>query len=129
MGAMSASTGGGGQGLSSRRLGLFGNQYGAPQPEVPMPELPEPMSFPQMPSAPPPAPTMMAPQAMQQQPSQSPAMESLSSLASGEGFREGFMKEGWGSEGAPELDPPRGRQLPAASRALAQLVGQQGRAY
>jgi hypothetical protein len=61
--------------------------------------------------------------------SESPAMAGLSSVASGEGFREGFMREGWGDQGSPSLSIPGNRQLPASSRALAAMVNGRGRAY
>jgi hypothetical protein len=89
----------------------------APQPAAPPPPSPAP---------PPPAPTMPAPAAA---PQASPAMQSLSAVAEGEGLREGFMREGWAEQGAPDLQPPSGRQLPASSRALAQLMQERGRLY
>lgn len=57
------------------------------------------------------------------------SMIGLSQVAQGEGFREGFMREGWGDQGAPSLTIPGQRQLPASSKALAQMVTARGRAY
>jgi len=57
------------------------------------------------------------------------SMTGLSQVAQGEGFREGFMREGWGDQGAPSLQVPGGRQLPASSKALAQMATARGRVY
>jgi len=57
------------------------------------------------------------------------SMAALSSVAAGEGLREGFMREGWAAPGAVELQVPGGGRGPASSRALAQLVSGRGRAY
>lgn len=57
------------------------------------------------------------------------SMSALSSLAQGEGFKEGFMKEGWATPGTVEMQVPNGGRAPASSRALAQLIAQRGRVY
>jgi hypothetical protein len=57
------------------------------------------------------------------------SMTGLSQVAQGEGFREGFMREGWGDQGAPSLQVPGGRQLPASSKALAQMATARGKVY
>lgn len=59
----------------------------------------------------------------------SPAMAGLSQVALGEGLREGFNREGWGDQGAPDLTVPGQRNLPASSRALSSLVSGSGKAY
>jgi hypothetical protein len=59
----------------------------------------------------------------------SPAMAGLSQVAMGEGFREGFNREGWGDQGVADLTIPGKRQVPASSRALSSLVSGQGKAY
>jgi hypothetical protein len=54
-------------------------------------------------------------------------MPSLSAVASGEGLREGLMREGWDDEAGVQLAVPGGQRSPAAAtRALAQLAGARG---
>ena len=96
---------------------------------------PEPVAPPPAPTMPPWAPppqvaTPMSMSAAEPEPQkQQPAMPALAALGSTDKFREQINAEGWDLEATPQFDVPGQTAISPASRALASLVGERGRAY
>lgn len=104
------------------------NYDAAPEPE-PTPPPPAPTMPPWAP--PPQVATPMSMSAAEPEPEKppQPAMAGLGAVANTDKFREQINAEGWDLESPPQFDVPGQNAISPASRALASLVGERGRAY
>ena len=79
------------------------SQAPAPSTPAPMPAAPAPSAPAPTPSTPAPVPAIGGMGSGVGAAGSTSSMTGLSQVAQGEGFREGFMREGWGDQGAPSL--------------------------